>query len=370
MALLNSRCTRKQPGLSPLRGLGPAVLLLALCSPALALTETPSPTFTSTPTETPCQTVAPPQLSVSLDVQPAHPVVGDQVVLTFTAFAAGGIPSYTVFGYEPVLQGNPGPVRDNVFGTPVRFELTAAQAGTAMVSLSVNFETSAGCVDNPFFQFVTLSSDPFPIEIAAPTPTATPTCAADTPSLSVSLDVQPPHPVVGDLVVLTFSAHAPGGIPTYTVFDYEPVLQGHPDPVHDSMFDHPVKFELTAAQAGTAMVRLSVNFETLVGCFFTFVTLSSDPFPIEVAALVPTATPTATPSTTCACLSPTLTPTATPTSTQVPTNTPAQLPTTDEGGGCSLIPAARAYHSALLLVLPVAWFLRHGRGRSRRKRVG
>jgi hypothetical protein len=107
----------------------------------LALTEillsgSPAAALTPTPSATPCTTVPPPQLSVTLDVKPAHPIVGDQVVLTFHASISGGIPQFMLIGGNPNLQGTPGPVYKN----PVQFELTAAQAGTAMVSLSVNFE--------------------------------------------------------------------------------------------------------------------------------------------------------------------------------------------------------------------------------------
>jgi hypothetical protein len=185
-----------------------------------------------------------------------------------------------------------------------------------------------------------------PTATFTPTPTASPCTTIGPPSLSVSLRVEPVHPVVGDQVVLSFGAFAPGGIPTYSVFGGSPVLVGNPPSVHHNTFGEAVQFEVTAAQAGTAMVRLSVNFETPYGCsedpFFSFVTLSSDPFPIEVAPM-PTATP-------------------------IPTS--ARLPTNDEGDGCSLIPQARADPSALLLALPVAWILRRGGGRSRGTRAG
>ena len=169
---LGSRYARVRAPLDLCRRLGPAVLLLASYSPALALTQPPSPTVTPTPTATPCTTLGPPTLSVNLHVQPEHPVVGDQVVLTFGASAPGGLPMYSLIGGSPVLVGDPPSVQHNTFFEPAEFEVTAAQAGTAMVSVSVNFETPYGCLENPFYSFVTLSSDPFPVEVAPlPTPT-------------------------------------------------------------------------------------------------------------------------------------------------------------------------------------------------------
>jgi hypothetical protein len=175
---VNSDRTYARPWLFLCCSFGAAALLLALQSAALAITPTASATMTPTPTATPCTTFPEPNLSVSLQVQPAHPVVGDQVLLTFSASAPGGLPSCTVFGFEPVLAGSPPAVTNNTFPVSAQFELTAAQAGTAMVSLSVNFETPYGCTENPYYSFVTLSSDPFPVDVApVPTPSATPTAA-------------------------------------------------------------------------------------------------------------------------------------------------------------------------------------------------
>jgi len=190
---VNSDCTYARPSLVLCRSLGAAALLLALQSAALAVTPTASATFTPTPTATPCTTFPPPMLSVNLQVQPAHPIVGDQVLLTFTATAPGGLPSCSVFGFGPVLAGDPPSVRNNTFPVSAQFEVTAAQAGTSMLSLSVNFETPYGCVENPFFSFITLSSDPFPVEVAPlPTPSATPTSARSSNNEGGSCSLIPP----------------------------------------------------------------------------------------------------------------------------------------------------------------------------------
>jgi len=150
-------------------------IFVMMCSPAVALTQTPS----ATPTATPCTTIGPPTLSATLTgVQPALPGVGDQVVLTFQASARGGLPTYSVFGFTPVLQGNPPSVHHTMFSMPAQFDLTAAQAGTAMVNLSVNFETATGCAENPIFHFVTLTAGPFAVGVVSPTPSATATPTA------------------------------------------------------------------------------------------------------------------------------------------------------------------------------------------------
>jgi hypothetical protein len=156
----------------PCLGLGVVALLMSLHAPALAITQTasatvtPTPTPTATATATACTPIGPPTLSVIMGVQPAHPVVGDQVVLTFSAFAPGGLPTYTLVGGSPVLAGNPPSDHHDRFDEAAQFTLAAAQAGIATVTLSVNFETPYGCTEAPFWQFVTLQPDPFAIVVA------------------------------------------------------------------------------------------------------------------------------------------------------------------------------------------------------------
>jgi hypothetical protein len=166
-------------------------LLLSRTTTAVALTATPSatqhgamtptPTFTPTPMPTACETFPPPTLTFGFSAAPAHPVVGDQVQLSFSVSGRGGLPSYSLSGATPIFQGNT-TVATNQLGD-VTFHLTAVQAGVATLTLNVNYETSVGCVSQPIFQFVFDTSPPFIVEVAesttmpTATPTLTPTCA-------------------------------------------------------------------------------------------------------------------------------------------------------------------------------------------------
>jgi hypothetical protein len=126
-----------------------------------------------TPTPTVCTEIPPPKLSFQFSVDPQQPMVGDDVQLSFTVSGSGGIPQYTLSGAAPVFQGDTSPMHSNVLGT-VTYSLTAAQAGTAMLTLNVNYETAFGCVEQPIFQFVSETSPPFMVEVVEPTPTMPP----------------------------------------------------------------------------------------------------------------------------------------------------------------------------------------------------
>jgi len=287
-----------------------------MCSPALALTPTP--------TVTPCTTLGPPELSAELDVQPEHPVVGEQVVLTFHAFGSGGLPQYTLVGGDPVLQGNPAPVRDSMFGNPVPFELTAAQAGTAVVALEVNFETASGCVDHPIFQFVTLTSDPFEIEVgeSGPTPTEspTPTPTSNRP-VPVAVPSASPNPALGgELVTLTSSASHGAINQRYwnQVAGPPVVLEGCQPTGTDQCEGESVQFTAPSVAADTTLV-------------FRLVLTSYGSTPGDSQNIAVTVLPAG----------------------------PAPHPDDDS---CSIGPPARAHPAALLLALPAAI------GLSRRKR--
>ena len=54
-----------------------------------------------TPTPTACATFPPPALTFQLSVEPAHPVVGDSVTLSFDVSGRGGLPAYTLSGADP-----------------------------------------------------------------------------------------------------------------------------------------------------------------------------------------------------------------------------------------------------------------------------
>lgn len=128
-------------------------------------------------------------LSVQLtSVEPAAPMVGDEV--TFTFAVASQLPSFfdcpsngscTFIGGEPFLDGNTPPTF-GIGGVTVRRR--AAQAGVATVELELRgeteeacrFEDESGC--STFFRpaFIDASTGPLALTVLeAPTPTPTPT---------------------------------------------------------------------------------------------------------------------------------------------------------------------------------------------------
>jgi len=140
------------------------------CCACATVTPTPQP---ATPTA--CETFPPPALTFQFSAQPAHPIVGDPVQLSFSVSGRGGLPAYTLSGTAPILEGDTSTVVGSQLGT-VTFALTAVQAGTATLTLSVNYETSLGCVGQPIYQFVSETSPPFTVGVAdGPNPTPTPT---------------------------------------------------------------------------------------------------------------------------------------------------------------------------------------------------
>jgi hypothetical protein len=135
---------------------------------------------------TPCENVLPAELEVTLRAVPLDPAVGDlvdlDVQITNTTGGLAGIPLFRLAGAEPLFsiesQENSYPYVEGA-----RYRLRAAQPGLAALRLSVNFETSSGCVDLPLFVFHSTSSAPLPIAVSgdlppvsgSPTPTATAT---------------------------------------------------------------------------------------------------------------------------------------------------------------------------------------------------
>jgi len=156
-----------------------AAVLLALARAAHAAAVSPA---------TPCETVLPAQLEVSLAAEPLDPAVGDVVELdariTNTSGGLAGIPLFRLAGAEPQFaieaQENSYPYVEGA-----RYRLRAVQPGLATLRLSVNFETSSGCVDVPLFVFHSTNSPLYSITVrgevptiaGSPTPTATPTPA-------------------------------------------------------------------------------------------------------------------------------------------------------------------------------------------------
>jgi hypothetical protein len=103
-------------------------------------------------------------------VEPPAPRVGDLVHLTVDTVPnfAGliGIPVYSLFGTQPFFTGDVSP-RHFTGPTRVTYELQAVQAGTAELSVGLTFETRLGCPGNDFFGFDGLTSEVFPLTIAA-----------------------------------------------------------------------------------------------------------------------------------------------------------------------------------------------------------
>lgn len=132
------------------------------------------------------------ELSFAFAISPERPLVGDRVELSVSVAAAqGGLPLYVLRGAEPFFAGDTASVSRSRFGT-VTYELHAVQSGTAVLSMSVDYETTLGCPGYTFFGFVGDESQPFVVEIgpdpeASPTPTATatpptpPPCPTATP---------------------------------------------------------------------------------------------------------------------------------------------------------------------------------------------
>jgi hypothetical protein len=155
-------------------------LRLVAGTTAAAQTAAPSPP----PTPTPCETFPPPTLTVEFSADPAHPVVGNQVQLSFRVSGRGGLPAYTLSGAAPVFEGETSTITSNQLGT-VTYHLTAVQAGTATLSLHVYYETWVGCVTQPIYEFVSDASPPFSVEVAewvTPTPTPVPPATTCNPS--------------------------------------------------------------------------------------------------------------------------------------------------------------------------------------------
>lgn len=135
------------------------ILLAVLCDPTGAFA---GPLTTPTP----CTPLPPTGLSFAFSVQPPQPKVGDAVTVAITVSGRGGIPQYTLSGAPPVLQGDTSTVTSNILGT-VTYHLVATQAGTVQLVLSVNYETSRGCAEQPIYEFVNETSPQFAVHVVS-----------------------------------------------------------------------------------------------------------------------------------------------------------------------------------------------------------
>jgi len=110
------------------------------------------------------------ELNATFRAEPAEPVVGDTVHVTFNVYANGGIPTFGLVGAAPFLTGmsymNHGGWGD------VTFELHADCPGTANLHVWVSYETDLGCpgdgYGNHFYQFVGGETQVFPLRVRDP----------------------------------------------------------------------------------------------------------------------------------------------------------------------------------------------------------
>jgi hypothetical protein len=114
-------------------------------------------------------------LGFEFSVDPPRPTVGDHVTLTVEirnlTNGLFGLPEYRLSGTDPFFSGDVGVRTDSLGPTDQVYMLDAVQSGTAEISMSVRYETTEGCS----FFFRSSVSDPFLVDIVAPTLTVTPT---------------------------------------------------------------------------------------------------------------------------------------------------------------------------------------------------
>jgi hypothetical protein len=179
-----------------------SVAMLSLWGAGAALAGGSAPT----PTATPCDSSGA-RLELHLTADPAAPVVGYvvdvAVQVTNPSGGLAGLPSYSLFGAEPLFA-----VELVESSQPLarfaRYRLTALQAGRTELRAAVYYETSHRCFGFDTFFFRSSSSDPFPIEVRPsgppPTPTATSLEPAATPTLTPTFTPAtiPPPPCAGD----------------------------------------------------------------------------------------------------------------------------------------------------------------------------
>jgi hypothetical protein len=103
-------------------------------------------------------------------IDPPEPRVGDLVHVTVDTVRRGsgliGRPFYNLRGTEPYLIGDISP-QHFIGPTQVTYELRAAQAGMAELSIGMAFETRRGCPGNDYYGYDSLGSEIFPLTIAA-----------------------------------------------------------------------------------------------------------------------------------------------------------------------------------------------------------
>ena len=109
-----------------------------------------------------------PQIDVTFEAEPAQPLVGDAVHLTFFVYGRGGDVTATLSGAAPYLSGA---IRADTYSFgQISFDLRAECPGTANLQLHVTYETDLGCPGNgtTLFQFVYGESPVYPLRVREP----------------------------------------------------------------------------------------------------------------------------------------------------------------------------------------------------------
>ena len=110
------------------------------------------------------------QLNATFRAEPAEPVVGDTVNVTFNVYANGGIPTFGLVGAAPFLSGPN--YRNHGGWGDVTFELHADCPGSANLHVWVSYETDLGCpgdsYGNHFYGFVGGETQVFPLTVRDP----------------------------------------------------------------------------------------------------------------------------------------------------------------------------------------------------------
>jgi hypothetical protein len=258
----------------------------------------------------------------SFQVEPAAPQVGDDVSVTVSVFGSGGLPSYRLQGAPPFLSGNTGPISISGPLGEARFDLHAECPGTAMLRLSVQYETTMGCPGNQFFGFTGDTSEEFPLEIVDPPQfmlsgivTEFPLCSGAMGGVTVTVSPLGSS-VQTDLSDGGFSFAVPAGEYTLSVSPPCNPFGCWPD-IPVSVVDRDVFVQICPLEGITPTITATAS-----------ATSTATPTPSATPPPSPTLTATATSTGVAATPTPTRTETVTPTSTQTeripgsPTSTP------------------------------------------------
>jgi len=127
-----------------------------------------------------------------------------------------------------------------------------------------------------------------PSQPPTPTPSCVPVQQAD---LDFDFSIDPPRPFVGDQAELTVrmtnTTAGLFGLPQYNLSGTSPLFTGDVAPRSSSQGPSDQTYLLVATTPGSAAIRMTVNYETAVGCrdspVFQFATETAEPFLVDVA---------------------------------------------------------------------------------------